>query len=157
MLHIQTQSNSIIYTQTQQFLSSNCAKGNIGITGKVLKQNNTGLYFEEIIKGCLTNIVPTELYLKLNSFTYKPDIETKKAVISCKIQEGPGTAYEKIVLESMDLEHISTQTNKRVVLICSDYSWITYFNKLEPYLKKILYQVDFVTESYFRRNLYLYD
>ena len=133
-LHIDD-SNPIRYKDTNQFLTSGFAKGNKGLNNKPLKQNNTGLYFENIIYNDIKNlVVPVKEYRKLNDDLYIPDIETNKSIISCKCQETNGTAWQKIPFELLDLLHISTQTHKSVLLVMSDYSWRNYFYKTRSYM-----------------------
>lgn len=156
-LKITINKNPIIYSKTPLFLSSSYCKGNKGINNKILKQNNTGTFFERIIASKLNNVVPKLNYKKLNTTIYIPDIETSKSIISCKIQEGQGTAWQKLLFEAFDLEYITSQTNKKVVLLCSDYSWKTYFYNLEPYLKKVIVNVEICTETYFINNIKNYD
>lgn len=125
--------NYVIYSKSNEFLNSDYAKGSIK-NNKLTKQNNTGLYFENIIRTKLSNSVPKQTYIKLNNRTYIPDIETNKSVISCKIQESTGTAYQKLPCELMYLECISKQTNKQVIMLYSDYSYIKYFHLMDCYL-----------------------
>lgn len=155
--NIQIKTNPIVYSKTALFLSSAYCKGNMGLNKKVLNQNNTGTYFENIIKNNLNNVVSLSKYKRIDGSTYTPDIETNKSVISCKVQETKGTAWQKLVLEALDLEYLTTQTNKKVVLLCSDYSWITYFYKVKPYLNKIIGKIEICTESYFLQNIKNYD
>lgn len=149
--------NPIIYSKTPLFLSSAYCEGNIGLNNKVLKQNNTGTYFESLIKAKLTNVVAVSKYKRVNGSTYVPDIETSKSIISCKVQEGPGSAWQKLIFEVFDLEYLTTQTNKKVILLCSDYSWVTYFYKLKPYINKVIINVEVCTETYFLNNIKNYD
>lgn len=160
MLLIQTNNNPLIYSQTTKFKSSRYCKGNISLsTNKKLSQNNTGLYFEqEIIKPSLNNVLnKNNTYKKLNNTIYNPDLETNLSVISCKVQETGGTAYQKIVCELIDLEYISKQTDKYIVLLFSDYSYQKYFYCLDVYLNQINRNVKIMNESYFLKNIKLYD
>lgn len=142
--------NPIIYHKTPQFLSSSYAKGNTGLNNKKLSQNNTGTYFEQILKSNLSNCIVPSVYKRVDGSNYKPDIETPLSIISCKVQETQGTAWQKIILEALDLEYISSQTNKKILLVCSDYSWSKYFYKLEPYLNMLLLNnVSLYTETSF--------
>ena len=133
---------SIKYSGTKEFKNSKFSKDS------GLRINLTGKFFEFKV-GNLLNLISPESYKKLNGSTYIPDLETKNLIISCKVQEGSGTAYQKLVFELMDLEEIAENTYKEVILLVSDYSWENYFYKLQPYLEKINRKVKIVTLGVF--------
>lgn len=147
----------VIYSKTSLFLNSAYCKGNVGKNNRKLKQNNTGLYFESIIKSKLNNLIAIQEYKKVDGSIYVPDIETVKSIISCKVQEGPGTAWQKLIFEVIDLENLRLQTNKKVILLVSDYSWNVYFYKLKSYVNKINCNIEICTESFFTNNIKNYD
>lgn len=158
-IHNPITTNNIIYKNTSHFKNSVYCKNNIGKNGQILNQNNTGIYFEDcVIKPKLNNVqISLTGLTRLDGSTYKQDIETLLSIISCKVQEGPGTAWQKLGLELMDLEHATCQTNKQVILLYSNYSWDKYFYKLLPYFIKINKKVIIMKEQYFFNNIKLYD
>lgn len=147
--------NPIIYHKTPAFLSSSYAKGNVGKNSKILKQNNTGTYFENIIRSRLNNVVPVnkKTYKKLTGRFYEPDIETTKSIIECKCQETDGTAYEKLLMTIANLDFISTQTNKNVILLCSDFTYLNYYADIDIYANMLKSSnIYFYTETSFKLN-----